>query len=128
MLPDGHQHQIRAPVLFHPAGAVEKDDGQPAHRQQKDQAGVGLTQLGNNVDAVVKGHAHDPHQQPITTAKTARRRKSRKSRDWGGSSSAGSLMVVSSPKLRWNAGVHGTRPLRISGALRARPHCRQSPV
>ena len=64
MLPDGHQHQIRAAVLLHPAGAVEKDDGQPAYRQQKDEAGVGLAQLGDKVDAVVKGDAHDPHQQP----------------------------------------------------------------
>ena len=43
------------------AGAVEKDDGQPAYRQQKDEAGVGLAQLGDKVDAVVKGDAHDPH-------------------------------------------------------------------
>ncbi len=90
MLPDGHQHQIRAAVLLHPAGAVEKDDGQPAYRQQKDEAGVGLAQLGDKVDAVVKGDAHDPHQQPDHHGKDGPAQKIQKIQGLGSSSSAGS--------------------------------------
>ena len=60
-LPHGHQHQIGAPVLLHVAGPVEQHDGHAAQGQEEDHVGVGPTQLGGPVDAIVEGDGHPAH-------------------------------------------------------------------
>ena len=63
VLPDGHQHQVGAPILFHAAGPVEQNDGQTADGQQQNEPVVGLAELGDQVDTKVEGHAHRSDQQ-----------------------------------------------------------------
>ena len=87
VLPDGYQHQVGPLVLLHAADLIEEDDGQPAQGEQADEPGVELPQVGGQVNAIVEGHAHRPHQQADAHSKGSLPKKGqqvRKERRGGG--------------------------------------------